>query len=190
MEQIYFMRTVVAWLSEARHVNKLISTTLRVLAVVLVPYGLLVFFKAGKILFDLPATGILGGIFFQILFVIAVYSAAHDLFLRARDIDALPGKDYNMFPLAALVFRAMGEAFGVFIALVSIGGGIFVWFTGRGVGSIMMPPPRFLPAAVDTSFMGGIELMISGVLSAIAVLGLSYLAAEIMRLLEGKSEKA
>lgn len=183
------MRTIIEWLSEARHVNRLISTTLRVLAVLLVPYGLLVFFKAGKVLFDLPATGILGGIFFQMLFVIAVYSVAHDLFLRARDIDALPGRDYNMFPLAALVFRAIGEAFGVFIALVSIGGGIFVWFTGRGVAYIMAPPPRFLPAAVDTSFMGGIELMVSGILFAVAILGLSYLAAEIMRFLEGKAGK-
>jgi hypothetical protein len=183
------MRTVIDWLSEARHVNRLISTTLRVLAVFLVPYGLLVFFKAGKILFELPATGILGGIFFQMFFVVAVYSATHGLFLRAHDIDSLPGKDYNMFPLAALVFRAIGEALGVFIALVSIGGGIFIWFTGRAVATIMSPPPRFLPAAVDTNFMGGIELIISGVLSAVAVLGISYLAAEVMKFLESKSGK-
>jgi len=187
MEQIYFMRTLVDWLSEAQHVNRLVSTTLRELAVLLVPYSLVVFFKAGKVLFELPATGILGGIFFQMFFVVAMYCAVHDLFLRARHIDALPGKDFNMFPLAALVFRAMGETMAAIIGLLAIGGGIFVWFTGKGVATIMNPFPRFLPAVGDTSFMGGIEFMVSGILNAIAVLGVSYLAAELMRLLEEKS---
>lgn len=187
MEQIYFMRTLVEWLSEAQHVNRLVSTTLRALGLLLIPYGLVAFFKAGKILFELPATGVLGGIFFQMFFVIAMYCAVHGLFLRARHIDTLPGKGFNMFPLAALVFRAMGETLAAFIALMAVGGGIFVWFTGKGVASIMNPFPRFLPSVGDTSFMGGIEFMVSGILNAVAVLGLAYLAAELMRLLEEKS---
>ncbi|MCK7494736.1 MAG: hypothetical protein MZW92_29100 [Comamonadaceae bacterium] len=104
------------------------------------------------------------------------------MFIRARSIDVLPGGDYNMFPLAALVIRAIGEAFAVFVALVAIGGGICVWFTGKGVGTILTPLPGFLPVFGDTTFMGGIQFMVGGVLTAIFTLALAYLAAEALRM--------
>lgn len=178
MENFYFMRTVLDWLAEPRHFNRMTAVTLRVLAALVVPLSLVTFFKAGKVIFDLPASGILGGILFQAFFVVAIYCVVHGLFIRARKIDALPGGDYNMFPLAAIVIRGLGEAFAAFIGLVAVGGGIFVWFTGKGVSAILSPLPGFLPVFGDTTFMGGIQFMVGGVLSAIIVLGLTYLVAE------------
>lgn len=182
MEKYYFMRVALDWLAEPRHFNRLIAITMRTVAVVVVPFSLVTFFKAGKVIFDLPPSGILGGILFQALFVLAIYGVVHGLFLRARDIDTLPGGDYNMFPLAALVVRAAGEAFTVFVSLIAIGGGIFVWFTGKGVNAILKPLPGFLPVFGDATFMGGIQFMIGGVLSAVLVLGVAYLAAEALGL--------
>ena len=181
MKNFYFMQVTLSWLAEPRHFNRLFAITLRAVGVLVVPASLVAFFKAGKVIFNLPASGILGGILFQLFFIAAIYGVVHGLFIRARDIDALPGGDYNMFPLAAVVTRAAGEAFAVFVALVTIGGGIFVWFTGRGVNTILTPLPGFLPVFGDTTFMGGIQFMVGGVLSAILVLGLAYLAAEALR---------
>lgn len=181
MKNFYFMQVALSWLAEPRHFNRLFAITLRAVGVLVVPASLVAFFKAGKVIFNLPASGILGGILFQLFFIAAIYGVVHGLFIRARDIDALPGGDYNMFPLAAVVTRAAGEAFAVFVALVTIGGGIFVWFTGRGVNTILTPLPGFLPVFGDTTFMGGIQFMVGGVLSAILVLGLAYLAAEALR---------
>lgn len=181
MKNLYFMQVALNWLAEPRHFNRLFAITLRAVAVLVVPASLVAFFKAGKVIFNLPASGILGGILFQLFFIAAIYGVVHGLFIRARNIDALPGGDYNMFPLAAVVTRAAGEAFAVFVALVTIGGGIFVWFTGRGVNTILTPLPGFLPVFGDTTFMGGIQFMVGGVLSAILVLGLAYLAAEALR---------
>jgi hypothetical protein len=183
MENYYFMRTVLSWLAEPRNFNRMLAITLRAIAVLIVPLSLVAFFKAGKVIFELPASGILGGILFQMFFVVAIYAVVHGLFIRARNIDALPGGDRNMFPLAAVVTRAMGEAFAVFIGLVAIGGGIFVWFTGKGVGTILNPPPNFLPVFGDTTFMGGIQFMVGGVLSAILTLGVAYLVAEGLQLI-------
>lgn len=183
MENYYFMRTVLSWLAEPRNFNRMLAMTLRAIAVLIVPLSLVAFFKAGKVIFELPASGILGGILFQMFFVVAIYAVVHGLFIRARHIDALPGGDRNMFPLAAVVTRAMGEAFAVFIGLVAIGGGIFVWFTGKGVGTILNPPPNFLPVFGDTTFMGGIQFMVGGVLSAILTLGVAYLVAEGLQLI-------
>ena len=180
MKNFYFMQVALSWLAEPRHFNRLFAITLRAVGVLVVPASLVAFFKAGKVIFNLPASGILGGILFQLFFIAAIYGVVHGLFIRARNIDALPGGDYNMFPLAAIVTRAAGEAFAVFVALVTIGGGIFVWFTGRGVNTILAPLPGFLPVFGDATFMGGIQFMVGGVLSAIVVLGLAYLAAEVL----------
>lgn len=182
MENYYFMRVALRWLAEPRHFNRLIAITLRVVAVLVVPFSLVSFFKAGKVIFDLPASGILGGILFQLFFMLAIYGVVHGFFIRARDIDSLPGADYNMFPLAALVIKSIGETFAAFVALLAIGGGIFVWFTGKGVNAILTPLPGFLPVFGDTTFMGGIQFMVGGVLSAIVALGVAYLAAEALRM--------
>jgi hypothetical protein len=183
MENYFFMRTVLNWLAESRRFNRLLAITLRVLAALLVPFSLVTFFKAGKVIFALPASGILGGVVFQIFFVLAIYAVAHGLFIRARNIDALPGGEYNMFPLAAILIRAAGESMAAFISLVAVGGGIYVWFTGKGIGTILNPPPKFLPLFGDATFMGGIEFMVGGVLSAILVVVVTYLAAEGLQLL-------
>ena len=183
MENYFFMRTVLNWLSEPRRFNRMLAITLRVLATLIVPFSLVTFFKAGKVIFDLPASGILGGIVFQVFFVLAIYAVVHGLLIRARNIDALPGGEYNMFPLAAILIRAAGEAIAVFVSLVAVGGGIYVWFTGKGVGTILNPPPKFLPLFGDTTFMGGIEFMVGGVMSAILVIVVTYLAAEGLQLI-------
>jgi len=183
MENYLFMRPVLGWLAQPRRFNQLLAFTLRALAALIVPFSLVTFFKAGKVIFDLPASGILGGIIFQMLFVAAIYCVVHILIVRARDIEALPGADYNMFPLAGILARTAGEAFAAFIGLVAVGGGIFVWFTGRGVSAILNPPPKFLPLFGDTTFMGGIEFMVGGVLSAILTLVVASLVADGLRLL-------
>jgi len=180
MENYFFMPRVLA---RPRHFNRLLSFTLRALAVLVVPFSLVTFFKAGKVIFDLPASGILGGIFFEMFFMVAIYCVVHVLFIRARDIDALPGTEYNIFPLGGILARATGETLAAFVGLVAVGGGIFVWFTGKGVGTILSPPPKFMPLFGDTTFMGGIEFMVGGVLSAILILLLSTLTAEGLRLL-------
>jgi len=189
MENYFFMQIVLDWLNEPRQLNRMLAITLRVLATLLVPFSLVTFFKAGKVIFDLPASGILGGIVFQIFFVLAIYAVVHGLFIRARNIDALPGGEFNMFPLAEILVRAAGEAIAAFISLVAVGGGIYVWFTGKGIGSILSPPPNFLPLFGDTTFMGGIEFMVGGVLSAILVIVVTYLAAEGLRLLTETSAR-
>jgi len=182
MDSLHFMRAALAWLSEAQHFQRLMALTLRVAAALLVPLSLVTFFKAGKTIFDLPASGILGGIVFQIFFVAAVYGVVQVLFLRAREIEALPVVRYYMFPLASVFLRAAGEVASLFIACLAVGGGVYVWFTARAITTLLNPPPNFLPVFGDTTFMGGIEFMAGGVLSAVVLLGATYLVAQTLAL--------
>jgi len=178
MDGLRHVRAVLGWLSEAHHFQRLVAMMLRISAALLVPFSLVTFFKAGKVIFDLPASGILGGIVFQIFFIAAVYGIVQVLFHRAREIDVLPSARYYMFPLSSVLLRAIGEAASLFIGCIAVGGGVYVWFTSRSVTTVLNPPPNFLPVFGDTTFMGGIEFMAGGILSAVLLLIGTYLVAQ------------
>lgn len=183
MENYWFMRKLLGWLAVPFNFNRMVAIALRVFATLLVPMSLVTFFKVGKSLFDLPANAVLGGILFQMFYAVAIYAVVHTLFIRARDIDDLPAGDYSMFPLAAVLIKGCSEAMAAFVAFVAAGGGIYVWFTGKGIASVLTPPPKFLPVYGDTSFMGGIEFMVGGLFSAIAIVAGGYLVASLLNLL-------
>lgn len=183
MEHYLFARKLLAWLAVPLNFNRMVAVGLRVLATLLVPLSLVTFFKAGKALFDLPAEAILGGILFQMFYVIAIYAVVHTLFIRANDMDGLAPTEHHIFPLASVLAKAGGEALAAYVALVATGGGIYVWFTGKGIATVLNPPPRFLPVFGDTSFMGGIEFMVGGLFSALAILITAYLASALLSLL-------
>jgi hypothetical protein len=183
MSKYYFMRPVLIWLARPENFNHMMAMAFRITAVLVVPFGLVVFFKAGKVIFDLPATEILGGILFELVFAVAIYCVVHTLYIRARDIESLAADLYNMFPLMAMVVRATGEALAVFIGLVSVGGAAYVWFTAKAINTILNPLPQFLPVFGGSNFMGGIQLMVGGMLSALLLLAASYLLAEGLHLI-------
>ena len=180
MEKFFFIRPLLKLLAQEKVFRKLVSVTLRILAAVIVLGSLAPFFKAGKVVFELPASGILGGIMFQLFFIVAIYAVVHVLLIRAGDIDELKTGNFSVLPLTAVLLKALGEMYASFVSLVSVGGGIFVWFTGRKVEAILSPMPAFFPPMGDPNFMGGIEFMFRGALISIAVLIATYVVAEIL----------
>jgi hypothetical protein len=183
MDRYFFIRPLLKQLESAGFVHRLVSITLRATAALIVLFSLVAFFKVGKVIFELPPSGILGGIFFQVCFILAIYSAAHAIIIRARDIDNLDKEVHSIFPVLTLLTKLAGEVVAFFIALVAIGGGVYVWFTGRSVATIMNPMPVFLPTFGDATFMGGIEFMVGGVLIAIVSLIVMYAVSETIGLL-------
>jgi hypothetical protein len=182
MEKYLFMRSLLQWLSQAALFNRAIAVGLRAAAAVIVLFSLATFFQAGKVIFDLPAQSVAGGVLFEVFFVLAVYAAVHVLILRARDVDELKPNEFYALPVAALVVRLLGEAYAAFVSLVAVGGGLFVWFTGMSVTRVLNPMIRALfPKLKDeVSFMGGIEFMVFGILTALGALILSYVLFEIL----------
>jgi hypothetical protein len=180
MEKYFFMRQLLDRLASPGVFNKVVAITLRAVAGLAILFSLVAFFKAGKVIFELPASGIPGGLIFQACFVVAIYAVTHVLFIRARDIENLASDSACILPMASLLFRMFGEIFSAFVSLVAVGGGVYVWFTGRGVATIMNPVPIFFPSFGDTTFLGGIEFMVGGVLMAIGVLLLMYMLSDMV----------
>jgi hypothetical protein len=185
-KKILFMRPFLDLLAQPRFFCRAVAITLRVMGALIVLFSLTTFFKAGKIIFDLPTNGILGGVLFEAFFLVAVYAAVHVFFIRARDIENLQsGGQLYAVPLTALLLKLFGEAYAAFVSFVAIGGGLFVWFTNLGLGKVLNPLVRalFPGRGDDPSFMGGIEFIASGVLIAIGVLVVSYALSELLTLL-------
>ena len=180
MGKYLFMAKFLKLLETGRVFSSMVAVFLRVLAALIVLGSLASIFKAGKFMFDLPPSGIMGGIMYVLFFVLAIYAVAHTLIIRASDIEAQSNKAHFILPVASILTRLAGEAYAAYVALTAVGGGIFVWFTGQSIGKIMDPIPFLFPTTQQPNFMGGIELIIIGVLLAAGAIIVSYVLAELI----------
>jgi len=180
MDKVFFMRPLLAKLAHGQFFHKALAMVLRILAALIVLLSLTTFFHTGQLLFKLPVHAILGGVFFEIFLVLAVYASVHVLLIRARHIDSLADGPHAALRAAPQLARLGGELYASFVGLLAIGGGIFVWFTGMSQNRILNPFMHSLfPTVRDNpSFMSGIEFMLGGLLVSVAVLVLAYLVAD------------
>jgi hypothetical protein len=183
MKNYLFMSPLLNLIARHQFFNRAIAISLRAAAVLIVLVSLVSLFQASKIIFNLPATGILGGILFQLFYIAAIYAVAHAFIIRADDIKNLPGSEFNTITLLSVLLQLIGEAYAAFVSLIAVGGGFFIWFTAKGMDKLLSPVPKFLPNFGDASFLGGIQFMIGGIFVAIVALVLSYFLSEVMVLL-------
>lgn len=184
MEKFLFMRPLLERLGDGRFCYRAVAIVLRVIAAMIVLFSLVTFFSAGRLIFDLPSHAILGGVLFEAFFVLAIYATVHVLLLRAADIDKLDPHEYYALPLGAKLVQLMGEAYAAFVSLVAIGAGAFVAFTNLSPGKVLNPLVRSLFPGLreDTTLMGGIEFVASGLLVAFGALVLAYVLSQLLAL--------
>ncbi|MFV1992787.1 MAG: hypothetical protein ACC635_02695 [Acidiferrobacterales bacterium] len=183
-EDYLFMRPLLRRLGDAAFMYKAVPMVLRGCAALTILASLAVFFSAGKMIFELPTiSAIFGGIMFQLLYILGVYAVVHVFVIRARDIAQLRPKENYMLPLSAILLKLLGEAYASFVALVALGSGIFVWFTGLKAGVILGPLAQFFPTIGDASFIGGIEIILKGLLIAVASIISTYIVSELITVL-------
>lgn len=184
-KRYFFMAPLLERLGQPAFFGWIVAMTLRVTAALIALLSLTIFFKVGKLTFDLPANRVLGGFLFEVFFVLAVYAAVHVFVIRAREIEMVRSSESYAVAVVALLLKLVGEAYCAFVSLLAVGGGLFVWFTNKGLENILGPVVRalFPGTGDDSSFMGGIQLMASGVLIGVAALVLTYAAAQVLALL-------
>ncbi len=189
-EDYLFMRPLLRCLGDAAFMYKAVPMVLRGCAALTILASLAVFFSAGKMIFELPTiSAIFGGIMFQLLYILGVYAIVHVSVIRARDIARLQPKENFMLPMSAILLKLLGEAYAGFVALVALGSGIFVWFTGLKAGVILGPLAQFFPTIGDASFIGGIEIILKGLLIAVASIISTYIVSELITVLSSIANK-
>jgi hypothetical protein len=180
----FFMRALLDRLTQPVFFGRIIAVALRVVAALIGLFSLTVFFKVGKLTFELPAEHAVGGVLFEVFFVLAVVAAIQVLLLRANNIEEPKGGDTYAIATISLLLKLVGEMYCAFVALVAIGGGLFVWFTNQGLERVLGPVKAIVSEfGGDPTFMGGIQFMAAGVFTGLAVLVVTYAAAQAMSLL-------
>lgn len=181
----FFMAPLIEKFGQPEFFCRIMAMALRVTAALIVLLSLTIIFKVGKVTFELPHDRVLGGILFEVCFVLAVYCAVHAFVLRARDIELIKGGDSYSISVLVTLLKLLGEAYCAFVGLMSIGGGLFVWFTNRSLGNVLGPLVRALFPVVgeDSTFMSGIEFMASGLLISLGALVVAYAASQALGLL-------
>lgn len=180
MEKYFFMRPILQKFSQGDFFRKVFSVALRVLAVIIVFAGLTGFVYTWNTISELPASEILGGIVFQILFAIAIYMVVHSLLIRAKQIDELTDAQYNVITIFTIFTKLIGEIYASFSTATAIGGGIFIWFASNSAREVLEKVTPYVLKTGDASFMGGLKYMLGGVLSAFLILATSYLISELL----------
>lgn len=181
----FFVNALLERLAQPGFFCRLVAVTLRVMAALIALLSLTIFFKVGKITFELPPNRVLGGVLFEAFFVLAVYAAVHVFIIRARDIEQIRPSESYAIAVTALLLKLLGEAYCAFVSLMAIGGGLFVWFTNKGLGSVLgwLVRTLFPGLGEDPNFMEGIEFMASGVFLGLGMLIVAYAASQALTLL-------
>ena len=187
MERYLFVPSLLAALARPPFVRKALAMALIAAAALVLGYGLIVFVNAWRIVANLSNAAILGGVVFQVALVVAVYAAMHIALLRARELERGGGFMPPMLTSAPILVRALAEMYAAFVAWVAVGGGVFVWFSGRGVNTVLRPLPPAFPLAGDGSFLGGILLIFAGLAAAVAAIFIGHLIAELLERAGGSS---
>lgn len=185
MEKYFFMRPFLDLLGQNWFFCRAVSVLIKVSAALIVLFSFATFFQAGKLTFELQPNRILGGVLFEIFFVVAIYAVVHVLLIRARDIDQLAETKYYVLSMVTVLVKMAGEAYAGFVSLIALGGGLFVWFTASKLERVLNPVVHSLFPAVhdDPSFMGGIQFMLVGFVTAAVVLIVCYVVSEALELI-------
>jgi hypothetical protein len=180
MKSLLFMENVIEQLSQGKVLRTLFMWFLRILAAALVLIVLVGWIPRWKAVSGMSADAIIGFVLFQLIALAAAALAVHILVIRSRNIKAITDSEYTVIPILSVFFKAIGEVYACFAALLSIGGGLFIWFGGRQAGIL-----RHFGFGIPTiqwgstgGFLGGLLTIVGGCLAAFLVLMLFYWIAE------------
>jgi len=181
----FFMGALLERLAQPTFFCRAVATALRTMAALAALLSLTIFFKVGKLTFEMTPNKVLGGVLFEACYVVAIYAVVHVFFVRARDVETVGAGETYAIAVTALLLKLAGEAYCMFVSLLSIGGGLYVWFTNQGLGNVLGSLVRALFPGVgdDPNFMEGIEFMASGVLLGLGALVLAYAASQALVML-------
>jgi hypothetical protein len=184
MDSYLFMESVLQLIAQGSFFRKAFAVVLQALAVVVSIAGLVVWMSVWRFAAQAPFVVLLGIVIFQLLFVVALYMVAHTLFIRARDIAALPDEEFYVIPIAAIALKLVGEMYASFVAVMSVAGGVLIWLMRGYAFSVVKKAAPFVPRLDNgDGFLGGLLFMGGGLFAAIVVLVFSYFLAEAVAMM-------
>lgn len=185
MERYLFAPLLIDRLGRSDGFRSFFARLLKALAAVGTLAALIVFFLGWKDLFEMSSEAMVGGILYQLTFVVAAYLVIHCTLLRAAEVGKAPTAQPGAIFVASVVLKLVGEAWGSASALLGSGAALYVWFAGRDAALLLDKLRTFFPflKAGPATFATGAELIVQGLLYGVSALLLGYLFSELLQLL-------
>ena len=196
MKQYFFIPTLLEIIERPDFFNRGCAGALRVFAALFALGALIVWFQIWKAVFNMNGAGILGGVIFQLFFVVGVYMVLHLLWVRAAHIEALVPAEFVVLPILPVFFKLCGEMYASIALSNGFGRGALHLFVNQsqlgersalpGVGwEHAFLVKLFGGSDGISSFINAILYALGGVIGAVLWLVIFYLAAELVSLLLG-----
>lgn len=195
MKQYLFVPALQEKIAEPDFFTRTVAWSIRVFAVLFALGALIGWFQIWKAVFDMNGAAILGGVLFQICFVIGAYMALHVLWIRASEVEALTVGEYRVIPVLPVVLRMQGEVLASLAISMGFGKGLlqlFVDQTRLGDRTVSAIPGigwehKFLVQLFGgsdgiSSFINAILYILGGAVGAVVWLVTFYLLAEVVKL--------
>lgn len=178
MKDYLFMSKLLPKLSEGSFFRNVFTYALKVIAVFVGIIGLITWIGNWILIFKMNVEGIIGGLLFQLVFVVAIYAVIHIIWIRSDDIKKQEPGDYTIIPIMSTMVRMSGEVAASFFVIFGVGGGIFIIFAGRQAMEII----DFMSSvgSLSSSFLAGIMFIIVMAIIAFIALIIHYLIAELI----------
>ena len=183
MEKYLFIKAALEAFAKEDFFKKITALVLRILCGIMVIFSLVSWIKLWKVVFDLKGSDVVGGILFQLLFIVGVYMVVHILLIRAKDISGMQKEEFYVLPIISTVLKMMGEVYAAVFVFAGWAGGIFIWIAGQDAKSIIKTLPLIKSAGrITPDFMGGLTFIIKLTLTGFIAIVLMYAAAEVIKI--------
>jgi hypothetical protein len=177
----HFFYPVLDTLNDGGIIRKSVAVALRVLGVLLALAGLVLVMKILKYSFqpDTTTEATLGGMLFSVVLVAAFACVFEIHFYRARSVSQLGESPFPVLQVVSVLSRLAGEVYATLLVAVGVGGCVFLWLAKLNPLSLFgAMGAGFPPVSPEAGFVGGALLLVEMCLFALAVLVVSYMAAE------------
>ncbi|MCK4642993.1 hypothetical protein KAU32_05085 [bacterium] len=183
MEKYLFIKATLEAFAKEDFFKKITALVIRILCGIVVIFSLVSWIKLWKVVFDMKGSDVIGGIFFQLLFIVGVYMIVHILLIRAKDISGMKKEEFYVLPIISTVLKMLGEVHAALFVFTGWAGGIFIWISGQEAKSVINTLPLIKSAGrVTPDFMGGLTFIVKLTLMGFLAIVLMYAAAEVVKI--------
>lgn len=181
MEKFLFFKGLIEKFTEGSFLKKLFSWLAKAIAIVALVYGLYKFVDQWSEIGE-GAEAVLSRIVYQVLWLLLVYIVMHIWWMKGVILSKLKDTDYILIPTAVHYVRGVGETIAAYSIIISVAYTLMILFTNNTY--LLVPDiPMIIAFSTESSFLMALAVLANGIVVGIIILGVYYLAAEILLVL-------
>jgi hypothetical protein len=181
MDKLLIFKGMIEKYTEGSFLKKLFSWLAKAIAIVAVVYGLYRFVDQWSEMGE-GSEAVLSRIVYQVLWLLLVYIVMHIWWMKGCILSKMKDTDYILIPTAVHYVRGVGETIAAYSIIISVAYTLMILFLNSTY--LAVPEiPMIVTISTESSFLWALAVLANGVVVGIVVLGVYYLAAEILLVL-------